>query len=212
MAPTQPLDKPLLRGVNQTHLALVFPRRIRRLAETIERMIPPDAATLLDVGCGSGDVARLIQDRRPPLKVSGIDVLVRPQTAIPVTAFDGRSIPFPDGAFDVVSLIDVLHHVNDPVGLLKECARVARQRVLIKDHVQKGVFDRAVLRIMDWVGNASYGVHLEYQYFSPSEWEDAFRQAGLNRVDHDDRLGLYPFPASLAFERHLHFVGAYGKA
>ena len=52
--------------------------------------------------------------------ITGIDVLVRDHTHIPVVKFDGTSIPFPDRSFDTLVFVDVLHHTNDPVLLLRD--------------------------------------------------------------------------------------------
>ena len=55
-------------------------------------------------------------------------------------------------------IVDVLHHCNDPVSVLKECARVSKRWVLIKDHVSDSVYDEKILKFMDWVGNRAHGV------------------------------------------------------
>ncbi|RPI58788.1 MAG: methyltransferase domain-containing protein, partial [Lysobacterales bacterium] len=56
--------------------------------------------------------------------------------------FDGRTIPFADGEFDVALLCDVLHHApEDAAQLLAEAARVARH-VLVKDHFTREAFAR----------------------------------------------------------------------
>ncbi len=59
---------------------------------------------------------------------------------------------------------------------------------------------------MDWVGNAHHGVVLPYNYWSGAQWRNAFATIGLKPQAHRKALGLYPFPASLVFERNLHFV------
>ena len=109
--------------------------------------------------------------------MSGIDVLVRPETKIPVQPFDGQRIPFADGAFDAVSFVDVLHHTDDPIVLLREAVRVAKTAVVIKDHLADGVLARPTLRFMDWVGNAGHGVVLPYNYWTQPQWSRAFARA-----------------------------------
>lgn len=143
---------------------------------------------------------------RPDLRVEGIDVLVRPETKIPVRAFDGRTIPYDDHSFDVVSFVDVLHHANDAVQLLREAARVSRTWVVIKDHYAETWLDRTTLALMDWVGNAHHGVALPYNYWSRAEWKRAFDMAGLIEDSVRTRLPLYPFPLNFAFGRGLHFI------
>lgn len=177
------------------------------LSDKLARLMP-QGASLLDVGCGDGTIGRLIGRRRPDLTVAGIDVLIRPQTAIPVQPFDGKTIPHPDDSFDIVMFVDVLHHTDDPLGLLKEAARVARKAVVLKDHTCEGPFARETLRLMDWVGNARHGVSLPYNYWPRARWQQAFRSVNLSVRDWDDALGLYPRPASWLFERSLHFIAS----
>lgn len=187
------------------HRRAVYGRRIRVLARHAAELLPRDAS-VLDVGSGDGLLARRLMDVRPDLRVRGVDVLLRRATHIPVERFDGTTLPCPDAAFDAVMLMDVVHHATAQDRLLTECARAARRAVLIKDHVLHGAFAERTLAFMDWVGNARYGVALPYAYWTSERWQTAFADAGLRVTARRDRLGLYPWPASLVFERSLHFV------
>ena len=169
-------------------------------------MIPSGTTTLLDVGCGDGTLARSIVERRPELEVTGVEIRARPHTAIPVREFDGRILPFASGSHDVVMLVDVLHHAEEPMLLIHEAARVASRAVIIKDHLTGAWLSHTRVRMMDWVGNIGHGVPLRYAYWSPAEWRDAFRDAGLREVDRRERLGLYAPALRWLFERRLHFV------
>jgi SAM-dependent methyltransferase len=191
--------------IDTIHGGYVFHRRVRVLCRHLAGVIPPNAS-VLDVGCGDGSLARLIGERRNDVRITGIDVLVRPQTHVPVTQFDGRTIPFGDASHDVVMFVDVLHHTEDPRVLLKEARRVARQVVIIKDHHRDGLLAWQTLRFMDWVGNARHGVVLPYNYWSSAEWTGAFRDLDMKVDLLVQKLGLYPWPASWVFERWLHFV------
>jgi SAM-dependent methyltransferase len=139
-----------------------------------------------------------------------MDVLVRPRTHIPVQEFDGLTVPMGDRAVDVILLVDVLHHADNPIRLLTEAARVARQAIIIKDHMQAGWFDRQTLRLMDWTGNAAHGVALPYNYWSAQEWTLALQRIGAAIETWNTDLGLYPWPASALFDRSLHFVARVG--
>jgi SAM-dependent methyltransferase len=167
-------------------------------------LIPP-AARILDVGCGDGTLDLLIIRQRPDISIVGVDVLVRPNTRIPVQPYDGTKIPYPDASFDAVMFVDVLHHTADPHVLLKEATRVGKM-VLIKDHFCENSLADIRLRFMDWVGNAHHGVALPYNYWSRHQWSKAFGQLGLKTCEMSTTLGLYPAPASWVFERGLHFV------
>ncbi len=193
-----------LGALERLHGGYVQRRRLRRLSRYLARVIP-HGASVLDVGCGDGALTRAVGDERGDLSIRGIDVLVRPGSHIPVIPFDGSSIPFADASFDVVMLVDVLHHTDDPTALLREAWRVARRALVIKDHLLQGSLAGATLRFMDWVGNARYGVALPYDYWPPEKWREAFAELRLTG-DWLCSLGLYPWPASWVFDRSLHFV------
>jgi SAM-dependent methyltransferase len=161
---------------------------------------------MLDVGCGDGTLARSITERRPGLEATGVEIRARPQTAIPVREFDGRILPFADRSYDVVMLVDVLHHAEEPTLLIREAARVAARAVIIKDHLTGAWLSHERLRLMDWVGNIGHGVPLRYAYWSPEQWREAFRAAELREVDRREQLGLYGPALRWFFERRLHFV------
>jgi SAM-dependent methyltransferase len=186
------------------HDRLIYGRRIEALARAIADALPRDV-TVLDVGSGDGRLARRVMDLRPDVTLTGVDVLVRPGSFIPVREFDGSRLPFPDRAFDVVMLIDVLHHASDQLLLLREITRVARRFVLVKDHLADGVLAAPRLAIMDWVGNARHGVALPYAYWRAAQWSAAFDMLALARVSERDDLSLYAWPMSL-FERGLHMM------
>ena len=188
----------------QAHGKAVFKRRIAVLSRAIADFLPKNAK-VLDIGCGSGTLAKAVMVLRPDVSFEGIDVLVRPNTDIPVKEYDGYNIPAPDGHYDVALFVDVLHHTDDPSRLVAEARRVAKS-VVIKDHNRDGLFANATLRFMDWVGNAAHGVRLPYNYLSSSEWRRLWSDRGL-RIDRSvDELGLYPTPFGWLFDRKLHFV------
>jgi SAM-dependent methyltransferase len=191
--------------LDAAHQRVVYGRRIRVLARHLQEMLPRDAS-VLDVGSGDGLLARRILDTRPDLRIRGVDVLIRPESHIPVERFDGVHLPFSDREFDVVMMVDVLHHATDQAALLCETARVARRAVVIKDHVVRGLLARPTLSFMDWVGNARHGVALPYSYWTEDQWQRSFAQLRLRTTARRDSLGLYPWPASLVFGRGLHFL------
>jgi SAM-dependent methyltransferase len=168
----------------------------------------PEGLSILDVGCGDGLLAERLALRRPDLQITGIDVLVRPNTRIPVTAFDGRRIPRPDHSVDVSMFVDVLHHTKEPEALLREARRVTRRLILIKDHNRGGRLSRALLHFMDCVGNARYGVPLPHNYLSRREWDDMFRRLDLRIEQWVPSLGLYGWAGEWLFGRSLHFIAA----
>jgi SAM-dependent methyltransferase len=180
-------------------------RRVRVLAGHLARAIP-GPGSVLDLGAGDGFLASALMARRPDLTVAGVDVVERPQTLIPVTLYDGRTLPFPDGSFDYVTIVDVLHHTEDPVAVLAEARRVARRGVVVKDHLREGFLAGPVLRAMDWFGNAGDGVPMPYNFLSRAEWDEAFGRARLDVVDSVEKLDIYLPPIRWLCDRRLHFV------
>jgi ubiquinone/menaquinone biosynthesis C-methylase UbiE len=75
-------------------------------------------AEVLDIGCGSGAIHPLLLERRPHLRLTGVDVASafidiartnHPQVHYDV--FDGSHLPYPNGRFAAAFAICVLHHV-----------------------------------------------------------------------------------------------------
>jgi SAM-dependent methyltransferase len=197
--------------LDQVHEAYVYGRRIRRLSELLSELIPP-GCSLLDVGCGDGKLARSLQLKRPDLRIEGVEVLLRKHTWIPVTSFDGKSLPYGDARFDGVMLIDVLHHTPDPLLLLREALRVSRRWLVLKDHVLRGLCAGLRLRFMDYVGNARHRVALPYHYLSTNEWNELRRVLDLQTAAEVKQLGLYPRPFDYVFGGNLHFLALLERA
>jgi ubiquinone/menaquinone biosynthesis C-methylase UbiE len=194
-----------LRILDSIHREYTYGRRLSRLCIQIAEILPT-GSDVLDVGCGDGGLAWLIKQSRPDVKISGIDVLIRNETKIKVTPFDGNVIPHSDNSFDYVLFSDVLHHTNDPLILLREASRVARKGVILKDHLCDGFLARPTLRFMDHVGNSRHGVALPYNYWPKQRWLDAFNKLGLSINCWKEDLQLYPAWADIIFGRSLHFV------
>lgn len=128
------------------------------------------ADSLLDVGCGDGNNTLALAKRVGATRVAGVDVLVRPKTYIEVREYDGLHVPFGDAEFEVVTLLDVLHHCTDPEQVLRDALRVARRALVIKDHFAFGPVSRTVLLAMDVIGNSRFGVISRGTYFDFPEW------------------------------------------
>lgn len=191
--------------IERIHGDYVHQRRVRVLRDHLAALIPQNARAL-DVGCGDGLLAHLMLQKRPDLELRGIDVLVREQTHIPVDEFDGLVIPHADASFDVVMFVDVLHHTQDPMLLLREAVRVARKAIVIKDHTLNGCMAPLTLHFLDWVGNARHGVTLPYNYWPQQRWFEAFDILKLTIGVWKKELRLYTRPANWFFGRSLHFI------
>ena len=103
----------------------------RREAELAQRVLVGAGDRLLEIGCGEG--ANLHHLREAGAIRFGIDyshertAFAHSATAAHTVTADATHLPFVDGAFDVVLIRDVLHHIGDVDGVLAEARRVLRR-------------------------------------------------------------------------------------
>lgn len=117
-----------------------------RAVESALRSLDP--RTVVDVGCGSADVAQALareaRARGRELRVTCVDSsadvlqIARRRHGDPSLTFvpgNGTELPFKDASFDVAMCNLTLHHCDPPaaVALLRELRRVARITPLVTD-------------------------------------------------------------------------------
>jgi SAM-dependent methyltransferase len=100
----------------------------------IDRLMErPDAPRrVLDLGCGRGDSVDQFRLHSPGVEWIGVDIAgsqevqQRRRSDATFVTYDGERVPFPNGSFDLVYSRQVLEHVPDPLGHLREITRVLR--------------------------------------------------------------------------------------
>lgn len=112
-----------------------------RTAENSAAYLLPELVpgmALLDIGCGPGTVTADLSERLDPGRVTALETAEKPlelaraeaatrgRTNIDFVVGDVHNLELPDAAFDVVHAHQVLQHVADPVGALREMHRVCR--------------------------------------------------------------------------------------
>lgn len=191
--------------LEQIHERSIRERRIRKLCGVLAASIPRNDR-ILDVGCGDGFLDSCILQARSDLVITGLDVLLREKTHIPVEMYDGHYLPYADSSFDTVMFVDVLHHSDSTEHLLLEAIRLTRKTIIIKDHLKNGLLAGPTLRLMDNIGNRRFKVELSYNYWPRNRWLRTIAAMGLSVYDWKEKLAIYPWPISLFFDRSLHFV------
>jgi 2-polyprenyl-3-methyl-5-hydroxy-6-metoxy-1,4-benzoquinol methylase len=96
------------------------------------------ARTAMEVGCGEGFSTQKLRELLPPecsLRASDVEqrLVDEARRNNPGVAIERESIyelPHADGAFDVVFVLEVLEHLDDPAAALAEVCRVSKRWVI----------------------------------------------------------------------------------
>jgi 2-polyprenyl-3-methyl-5-hydroxy-6-metoxy-1,4-benzoquinol methylase len=130
------LDNPLVWTATRTVFDRLFGLYRKRLDIMEGWGVLGDHASVLDIGCGIGQYARM-----PASQYTGIDLnaryidYARRRSRNPRCSFrcvDGRVLLHEESRFDVVLMVDFLHHLpdDDCIGLLRVASRIATRAVL----------------------------------------------------------------------------------
>ncbi len=158
-----------------SRLAADYDRRWRgyttaSVRETLRRLTLHPGERILDVGCGTGELLHVVQERVPRAEVFGADIAPQMLSAarkkvgdhVPLVCADATRLPFRAASFDVVVSSSSLHYWPDVAAGLAELARVLRAcgRIVITDWCDDYVACKVcdlVLRVIDHAHRRSYG-------------------------------------------------------
>ena len=108
-------------------------RRRQHILKHLRRISPK--GSLLDVSTGRGEVLHMAREvgHGPVMGTEAVAYLCDNETVMQALAHD---LPFPDSAFDTVTMFDVMEHLlpEDTCLVCEELRRVARRRVLLTVH------------------------------------------------------------------------------
>ena len=185
----------MLGVMKQINEKILFPYRRSYLSNELSNVIckanivksPKDSISdavvkVLDIGCSCGRLAKEINKLSPEIEFEGVDTYIQPETHIKVTQYDGSNIPHEDLSYNLVTIIDVLHHAEDLEQVIKEASRVSNKYILIKDHFYENELEFQLLKYADYFGNKPYNIDLQYKYLKLSEWEETFEKNNLKIV------------------------------
>src|SRR5579883_787921 len=105
-----------------------FLGRRRLVLAELARHAGTNAGRILDIGCGTGG---MLPQYAAFGNACGLDPSEEAQDAcrrrgVPFVRGSGAQLPFADASIDVITALDVIEHVRDDAGLLRELRRVLR--------------------------------------------------------------------------------------
>lgn len=103
----------------------------RQAAALLARISPAAGKTILDLGGGTGRLARYLRECGADVWLldASLPMLKRARLTLPADRVfhgDAACLPFSDGFFDEVVIADALHHFRQQEQALKESCRVLR--------------------------------------------------------------------------------------
>jgi len=117
-------------------LVRVLVSRYRRTLQRLVARLPVCSA--LEIGSGEGHILTYIREVRPDILLVGSDItaeivqLARSrEMAISWCVARAEHLPFGDAQFDLLLACEVLEHVADPSGVLRELRRTAKEYCII---------------------------------------------------------------------------------
>ena len=176
-------------------------KRWRRKVAKQLRGIPADSGLILDVACGTGDLALALFEAtgarvigtdfcRPMLEIASRKA-ARLERAIPFVEGDALHLPFPDDSFDGVTIAFGLRNLASVEGGLKELQRVLRPGGMTavldfsKPNVPgfRALFQFYFARVLPLLGGVVSGSKSAYEYLpdSVSRFPDQEQLAALMR-------------------------------
>jgi SAM-dependent methyltransferase len=154
--------------------------------EFVKALLPSaPLARVLDAGCGDGYQCQYLASRYP--RVVGCDIALprlqfarQRSPAIPFFAAELMHPPLRPQAFDLVTLVEVLEHMPEPLAVLKHLAGLSRRYVLVTvPHKQKPVITLCPHCLQ------SFPLDGHLHEFDEDKLRDLLTQAGLRVIKID---------------------------
>ncbi len=161
--------------------------------EAIRTQFDQHPVRVLDVGCGAGFLTNRLA--KAELSVTGLDLS---QQSLAVAAQfdetgsvnylsgDANALPFDDAAFEVVTCMDFLEHVDEPKRVIAEASRVLKPGGLFLFHTFNRNFIARVMvihMVETLVKNTPKNLHVYELFSTPQEIDGYCQDAGMVTSD-----------------------------
>jgi len=161
--------------------------RRRGMLRQVLRQIPArPPGRLLDVGCGAGHFIALAQESG--WDATGVDpsreacASARREYGLSVHAASLEEAPLPSGAFDVVTMLNVLDLAPHPLALLRAAAGCLRDDGLLVLRIPNGGFHRAGLSLLQLLPRSGRNSLRRLLIFHPLLFDAGAAQAVLTHA------------------------------
>ncbi len=159
---------------------------------------PRTPGTLLDIGCSTGFFLRVARDKGWQCK--GVELskdtarIAAERYHLEVYQGELEEQPFQENEFDVVTLWDVIEHLEDPLNTLKRVARILKPDgiILFRTPNADGLFPRLSFKVAGLTGQWPHVTPPGHLYqFSKRSIEKLLKKGGLEFIDIiDERIPL----------------------
>ncbi len=174
--------------------------------QIIGEIVEPHSS-VLDVGCGEGELLAWLAERKQA-KARGVEISatkVRKCVALGLSVYQGDIdqglADYPDQCFDYVVLSQTLQETHRPLEVLREMVRVGRRVIVAFPNFGHWT----VRHSLAWTGHAPKTHHLPYEWYdSPNihfvtvlDFEDLIKREGWTKersyfLRADRRITLWP--------------------
>jgi ubiquinone/menaquinone biosynthesis C-methylase UbiE len=203
-------DEHLLIQSEFTRAAKSFAQRTAGRFDDMDVVAFSQAASadlVAEVGAGTGNFLSLFATVTDRLLAIDLTPRMLKQAAVThegllLIAADAARLPLPSRSVDLVSCAQMLHHVHEPLPVLKEMRRVSKGRVLVVDQAAPENFEQAVImNALELVRDPSHAASRP-----PSPFRTMLQAAGLRMVDErlwegPQRLSQWMWPEEFPEER-----------
>lgn len=154
---------------------LVLYKRAYSIVSPIQKHVS-ECRSVIDIGAGSCHITKALKDAG--MEVTPVDVVdMSCVPGIHSQVYNGKNLPFADNSFDAAVLITVLHHTSNPVEILHEAQRVARNLVIVEEDIFDSQIRKYATFVFDSLVNWEWAGH-PHSNNTDSQWKNIFQHLG----------------------------------